>query len=216
MNLNLGPLGPIPSQAPALLLEQNDDIRQRARHAVGSLRKLLTQLTPKDLLLRAALMDGGENWLHRLATDADALRHELESERRTLDELCREDAKHRKMLDGAAFELMAEAEAELTAQTKTMRDVIDAGESRMREALREAGVPSAEIDRIVTEKNADQRAQTEQRIEAASRMTGVLQAFLRDRLRRVEQLDESTRTAVEERFRIRCEQRAAPGDLAVR
>lgn len=214
MNLNLGPLGPLPAQAPALLLGQNADVRQLACSAISHLRTLVSQLEPNALLLRAALMDDGESWLRRLVTDAEALRHELVSERRALDELRREDATRRNALDVAATELMFEAEAERAALTKTVLDVIDAGEKYMREVLREAGVPSEEIDRIVTEKNAAQRAQTEGRIEQASRVSSFLQAFLRDPLRRVEQLDESMRTAVEERHRLRYEQRKASGHIA--
>ncbi|TCP03070.1 hypothetical protein [Rubrivivax gelatinosus] len=214
MNLNLGPLGPLPAQAPALLLGQSADIRQLACSAISRLRTLVSRLEPNDLLLRAALMDDGESWLRRLVTDAEALRHELVSERRALDELRREDATRRNALDLAATELMFAAEVELAALKKTVLDVIDAGEKYMREVLREAGVPSEEIDRIVAEKSAAQRAQTEERIEEASRVSSVLQAFLRDPLRRVEQLDESMRTAVEERHRLRYEQGKASGHIA--
>ncbi|MBK1688892.1 hypothetical protein CKO37_15470 [Rubrivivax gelatinosus] len=175
---------------------------------------MVSRLEPNDLLLRAALMDDGESWLRRLVTDAEALRHELVSERRALDELRREDATRRNALDLAATELMFAAEVELAALKKTVLDVIDAGEKYMREVLREAGVPSEEIDRIVAEKSAAQRAQTEERIEEASRVSSVLQAFLRDPLRRVEQLDESMRTAVEERHRLRYEQGKASGHIA--
>ncbi|MBZ8138843.1 hypothetical protein CLD22_02875 [Rubrivivax gelatinosus] len=215
MNLNLGPLGPLPAQAPALLLGQSADTRQRASNALSSLRTLVSQLEPNDLLLRAALMDDGESWLRRLATDAEALRHELVIERRALDGLRREDATRRNELDLAATELMFEAENERATLTKTIRDVIDAGEKHMRETLRGAGVPSAEIDRIVTEKNAAQRTETEARLKEATRKASALSAFIRDPLRRVERLDDRTRAEVEERHRIRCEQRTGCGHRAV-
>ncbi|EGJ11959.1 hypothetical protein [Rubrivivax benzoatilyticus] len=211
MKFEIEPLGPIPPEAPTLLLQQGDDIRMLVRRAIHSLGALVSQLKPSDLRLRVALMDDGERWLRALIADAESLRSELQNEKCALDELCRQDAVQRNALDGAVTELMFAADAELATLTKTMRDVIDAGEKYMRGALREAGVPSAEIDRIVTEKNADQRAQTEMRINEASRRYDVLHAFLRDPLRRVQQLDESTRTAVEERQRLRCEQRKASG-----
>jgi hypothetical protein len=177
-----------------------------AAQAAGSLRQLAMSLEASALQRLVVGHEGAVGDLSTLASVAMEVREALIDERRAAAQFLRDDAASRVKYDGVAMTLLGQAQ-DAVRHAKAAEKAAIADSAKLPESLAAAGLGPAEIAAVLAARQGtldDAAHRHAEAAHAAQDRVDALQKFLRDPLRRLDQLGGDLATDLAARHDAAC------------